>query len=360
MEDVVSLGVGEPDFVTPWRTREAGIYSIERGHTAYTSNHGMLSLRREISAYLERRYGVIYQPEKEIVITVGVSQGLDLTMRALLDPGDEALVIQPCYVSYVPMVELAGGKAVIIDTYAKDNFALDLNRLEAALTKKTKLLLLNYPANPTGKTYRRDELEQIASFCRKHNLLAVSDEVYSELTYEGEHVSLPALPGMWDRTILLSGFSKAFAMTGWRMGYAAGPKDYIDAIVKIHQYSMLSAPTLSQEAAIEALRHGQDDVYRMVESYRERRNVIIRGLNEVGLKCHTPEGAFYAFPSIESTGLDAQTFCTRLLQEERVAIVPGGGFGACGSGHVRCSYASSLKTIEKAIERLGRFMSRLK
>jgi len=360
MDGVLSLGVGEPDFVTPWRVREAGIYSIERGHTAYTSNLGLLALRREIAAYLERRFDVAYNPDDEILVTVGVSQGVDLAMRAMLDPGDEVLVIQPCYVSYTPMVELAFGKAVIVESYAKDKFALDFSRLERAVTKRTKLLMINYPSNPTGVTYKRDELQRLAHFCIRHNLVAISDEVYGELTYEGAHVALASFPGMWERTILLSGFSKAFAMTGWRMGYAAGPREYIGAMMKIHQYSMLSAPTVSQEAAIEAMKNGQDDVRQMVEAYHERRNVFVRGLNEAGLPCHLPGGAFYAFPSIVGTGLEDREFCRRLLEEECVAVVPGGAFGECGRGHVRCSYASSVEKLEQAVERIARFVSRLK
>ena len=360
MDNVVSLGVGEPDFVTPWRIREAALYGIEKGHTQYTSNHGMIVLRREIAAYLERRFGVSYHPESEMFITVGVSQGLDVAMRALLDPDDEALVIQPCYVSYVPMVSLAYGKPVIIDTYAKDHFALDFDRLEAAVTDRTKMLVINYPSNPTGVTYDRAELEKVAAFCVKHNLMVLSDEVYAELTYEGDHVSLSSLPGMWERTILLSGFSKAFAMTGWRMGYAAGPKVYIDAMVKIHQYSMLSAPTISQDTAIEAMRNGQDDVDRMVAAYYERRNVFVQGLNDIGLPCHRPRGAFYAFPSIENTGMDEVEFCTRLLEQERVAVVPGTAFGDCGRGHIRCSYATAMDKLEVAVERMGRFLERIR
>lgn len=359
MDDVLSLGVGEPDFVTPWRTREAGIYAIERGRTAYTSNHGQLSLRRDIVEYLSKRFGVEYSPETECLITVGVSQGIDLAMRALLDPGDEVLVIQPCYVSYTPMVELAYGKAVVIETNAEDHFALNFERLEAAVTDRTKALLINYPSNPTGVTYRKPALERLAKFCVEHNLVAISDEVYAELTYEGDHACLPTFPGMYDRTILLSGFSKAFAMTGWRMGYATGPSEYIDAMVKIHQFSMLSAPTLSQEAASEALRHGLGDVARMVDAYHERRNAFVRGLNEAGLPCHMPDGAFYAFPSIKATGLDEETFCLRLLEEEKVAVVPGGAFGAGGTGHIRCSYASSMENLDRAVERIARFVSNL-
>lgn len=359
MDDVLSLGVGEPDFVTPWRAREACIYAIERGRTAYTSNHGDLGLRREVARYLERRFRVSYRPDTEIFITVGVSQGIDLAMRALLDPGDEVIVIQPCYVSYVPMVELAYGKAVTVDTFARDRFALDFDRLEAAVSEKTKAVLVNYPSNPTGVTYRAEELGRLAEFCRRHNLIVLSDEVYAELTYEGEHVALSSLPGMRERTILLSGFSKAFAMTGWRMGYAAGPREYIDAMVKVHQYSMLSAPTLSQAAAREAMRNGEEDVREMVESYRQRRQVIVDGLNAAGLECHRPEGAFYAFPSIAATGLDEETFCLRLLEEERVAVVPGTAFGACGTGHIRCSYATSIEKIGRAVERIGRFVARL-
>ncbi len=360
MDNVVSLGVGEPDFVTPWRIREAAINAIERGHTQYTSNHGMIELRRAIAKYLEDRFEVSYNPDREMMISVGVSQGLDIAVRALLDPGDEALVVQPCYVSYVPMVTLAYAKPIIIETYARDNFALDFERLERAVTKKTKALIINYPSNPTGVTYFREELERVAAFCQRHNLIALSDEVYAELTYEGRHTSLSALPGMWERTILLSGFSKAFAMTGWRMGYVAGPAEYVDAIVKIHQYSMLSSPTISQDTAIEAMKHGLGDMEKMIESYHERRNVFVRGLNDIGLPCHTPNGAFYAFPSVAHLGLNEIDFCKRLLKEEEVAVVPGSAFGDCGRGHIRCSYASSMEKLKIAVERMGRFVQRLK
>jgi aminotransferase len=360
MEDVISLGVGEPDFVTPWRIREAAIYSLEHGYTQYTSNWGLLELRQEIARLLDRRYGVEYRPEGEIVVTVGVSEGLDLALRAILNPGDEVIVPEPCYVSYRPCTLLAGGVPVPVGSSAENGFRVDVDRLEAAVTPRTRAILLNYPNNPTGATLRRADLERIAAVAERHDLIVISDEIYSDLTYDGAHVSFAALPGMQNRTILLNGFSKAYAMTGWRVAYAAGPPDLIGAMTKIHQYTMLCASIVAQKAAIEACRNGEEEMEQMVAQYAERRRLFVKGLNEIGLETLMPEGAFYVFPSIRSTGLTSEQFAERLLLEERVAVVPGTAFGECGEGHVRCSYAASLDEIREAVTRMGRFASRLR
>jgi aminotransferase len=360
MEDVISLGVGEPDFVTPWRIREAAIYSLERGYTQYTSNWGLLELREEIARLLDRRYGVEYRAEGEILITVGVSEGLDLALRAILNPGDEVLIPQPCYVSYSPNTVLAGGVPVPVGSDASTGFRVRPEALEAAITPRTRAVLLNFPNNPTGATLRRRELDAIAALAERHDLVVISDEVYSELTYDGSHISFASLPRMQNRTILLNGFSKAYAMTGWRMGYAAGPSDLLAAMTKIHQYTMLAAPIMSQKAALEACRSGERDMLEMVAQYDERRKFFVRGLNEIGLECGMPEGAFYAFPSVRSTGLSSEEFAERLLMEERVAVVPGGAFGEGGEGHVRCSYAASTEQLREALVRMERLVSRLR
>ncbi len=359
MEDVISLGVGEPDFVTPWRIREAAIYSLERGYTQYTSNWGLLELRQEVARLLDRRYGVEYRAEGEILITVGVSEGLDLALRAILNPGDEVLIPEPCYVSYSPCTLFAGGVPVTVGSTAAEGFRVSVDALERAITPRTRALLINFPNNPTGATLRRPELERIAALAERHDLIVLSDEIYSDLTYDGEHLSLARLPGMQSRTILLNGFSKAFAMTGWRIAYAAGPSDLIAAMTKIHQYTMLAAPIMSQKAALEACRSGEPEMEAMVAQYDERRRFFVRGLNAIGLDCLTPEGAFYVFPSIRSTGLSEEEFAERLLMEERVAVVPGSAFGPSGAGHVRCSYASSLENIREALVRMERFVRRL-
>lgn len=358
LEDVISLGVGEPDFPTPWHIREQAIYSIERGYTMYSSNPGLPELRREISRYLEQRYGLLYDPDKEILITVGVSQGLDLSMRAILNPGDEVLVPDPCYVAYIPCVLLAGGKSVSIPTPAEEGFKLDPSKIEALITPKTKALLFGYPANPTGVVMSREELGKISLVVQKHNLLVVSDEIYARLVYGVEHTCFPTLPGMKERTILLGGFSKAYAMTGWRIGYAVGPEEIIQAMTRIHQYTMLCAPIMGQIAALEALRNGEKAVEEMVEEYNCRRRLIVQGLKEIGLQCVEPLGAFYVFPSIKSTGLSSEEFAEKLLKEERVAVVPGNAFGNCGEGHIRCCYAVSVQDIEEALRRIGRFVER--
>lgn len=358
MEDVISLGVGEPDFVTPWRIREAAIYSLEHGYTQYTSNWGLLELREEIARLLDRRYGVEYRPEGEIVVTVGVSEGLDLALRAILNPGDEVIIPEPCYVSYRPCTLLAGGVPVPVGSSVENGFRVDVDRLEAAVTPRTRAILLNYPNNPTGATLRRSDLEKIAAVAERHDLIVISDEIYSELTYDGSHLSFAALPGMQNRTILLNGFSKAYAMTGWRVAYAAGPPDLIGGMTKIHQYSMLCASIVAQKAAVEACRNGDAEMEQMVAQYAERRRLFVKGLNEIGLETLMPEGAFYVFPSIRSTGLTSEQFAEQLLLEERVAVVPGTAFGECGEGHVRCSYAASLDEIREAVTRMGRFVSR--
>jgi aminotransferase len=360
MEDVISLGVGEPDFITPWRIREAAIYSLERGYTQYTSNWGLLELREEVARLLDRRYGLEYRPEGEILITVGVSEGLDLALRAILNPGDEVLIPEPCYVSYRPNTLLAFGVPVPVGSDASTGFRVSIEALERAITPRTRAVLLNYPNNPTGATLRRPDLEKLAALAERHDLLVISDEIYAELTYDSTHVSFPSLPGMQNRTILLNGFSKAFAMTGWRLAYAAGPPDLIAAMTKIHQYTMLCAPIMSQKAALEACRAGEGDMEEMVAEYNERRRFFVKGLNEGGLECLMPEGAFYVFPSIRSTSLSSEEFAERLLKEERVALVPGTAFGEGGEGHVRCSYAASLDQIREALARIERFVSRLR
>ncbi|MFN3652037.1 MAG: aminotransferase class I/II-fold pyridoxal phosphate-dependent enzyme [Armatimonadota bacterium] len=360
MEDVVSLGVGEPDFVTPWRIREAAIYSLERGHTQYTSNWGLLELRQEVARLLDRTYGVEYRPENEILITVGVSEALDLAMRAILNPGDEVIIPEPCYVSYRPTVSLAGGVPVPVPGVASDSFRVDVDAIERAVTPRTRAILLNYPSNPTGATLRRPELERLAELAERRDLIVVSDEIYAELTYEAAHICFAGLRGMRDRTILLNGFSKAYAMTGWRMAYAAGPPDLVGAMTKIHQYSMLCAPIMSQYAALAACREGDAEVQEMVTQYGERRRFFVKGLNEIGLTCHLPEGAFYAFPSVRETGLTGDEFAERLLMEERVAVVPGSAFGVGAEHHVRCSYAASLDQLREALTRMERFVSRLR
>ncbi|MEN6626169.1 MAG: aminotransferase class I/II-fold pyridoxal phosphate-dependent enzyme [Candidatus Sumerlaeia bacterium] len=358
-DDVISLGVGEPDFVTPWPIREAAFYRVSKGETSYTSNAGLLSLRQAIAKYLYQRFEVQCDPRKEVLITVGASEGLDLALRALVEPGDEVIVWEPAYVAYAPLVRLVGGVPVSLIARAEDGFGLDFDQLEKLISPRTKAILINYPNNPTGATLRRDELVKLARLCTANGVVMISDEIYGELTHDGEHVSLAALPEAAGWTILLSGFSKAFAMTGWRLGYAVGPSEIIGAMTKIHQYSMLCAPVMAQRAAETALTECLDDMRRMCEIYAQRRNVIVDGLNQIGLPCHTPAGAFYAFPSIKHTGLSSIEFCKRLLEEESVAIVPGSAFGSSGEGHVRMAYAVGFDTIHKAIEGMGRFLKRL-
>ena len=360
MDDVISLGVGEPDFVTPWTIRETGIFSLEKGHTSYTSNLGTPALRREVCRYVRDNYHVSYRPEDECIITIGVSEALDIAMRALLDPGDEVLYTEPCFVSYPAEVRMAHGIPVPIETKVEDAFALDPAVLRRKITPRTKVLLLNFPCNPTGAVMPLESLREVAAIAMEHDLVVITDEIYSELLYEGEHVSIASLPGMRDRTLFLHGFSKAFAMTGWRVGYACGPREIIDAMMKVHQYAIMCASTMAQEAALEALRNGEKEMLRMRESYCERRNLMVDGLNRIGLDCLLPKGAFYTFPSVKSTGLSSTEFAEQLLKAEKVAVVPGVAFGACGEGFVRCCYATSASDLIEAIDRMGRFVQSLK
>jgi len=360
MEGVISLGVGEPDFATPWHIREAAIYSLEKGYTMYTSNLGMPELRQELSRHLKDKYKLDYDPDSELLITVGVSEGLDLTMRAILDPGDEVIMPDPCYVSYNPCVALAGGRPIMVPTNQENNFEISAADIEARVSDKTKAILIGYPANPTGAVMPREKLAQIAEVARRHHLLVVSDEIYARLVYGVEHTCFATLPQMKENTILLGGFSKAYAMTGWRIGYAAASKEVIAAMTKIHQYTMLCAPIMAQVAAIEALKSGEDSVVEMVEDYNRRRLVIVKGLNKIGLPCFEPKGAFYAFPLIKSTGMTSEEFAEKLLIEEKVAAVPGTAFGQCGEGYIRCCYATSLADIEEALARMGRFVGKHK
>ena len=360
MEDVISLGVGEPDFVTPWRIREAAIYSLECGHTTYTSNYGLLELRREIARYLHDRYGLLYDPAREILVTVGVSEALDIACRALLNPGDEVLVPEPCYVSYQPCVRFAGGCPVPVPTRAANQFRVQPDDIAARITPRTKAILLSYPSNPTGATMGRADLQAIVDLAVEHDLYVLSDEIYDRLSYDAPHTCVAALDGAAERTILLNGFSKAHAMTGWRIGYACAPAPVLEAMVKIHAYTMLCAPITAQMAALEALRHGERDVVEMVADYDRRRRLLVKGLNDLGLDCPLPGGAFYAFPSVEQrTGLSAEDFAERLLHEQRVLVVPGPAFGAGGAGHVRCCYATATDKLNEALARIGRFLEAL-
>lgn len=359
MEDVISLGVGEPDFGTAWRVREAAIYGLERGRTTYTANSGLKDLRQAISRSISGRYGLDYDPDAELLITVGVSEGLDLALRALLDPGDEVLIPDPAYVAYPPCVSLAGGVPVWVRAGAESGFIPQSEALEASISPRTRVLLLNYPGNPTGAVPDRRQLEGIAEVVRRHDLVVVSDEIYDRLSYDAPHIPFPTLPGMLERTLLLNGFSKTYGMTGWRVGYAAGPRDLIAAMTRIHQYTALCASRQAQEAAIEALRVPDREVQATVDDYALRRQAIVAGLNRIGLTCHMPAGAFYAFPSIAATGLPAQEFASRLLHEARVAVVPGEAFGPGGAGHIRCAYATGLSQIEQALDRMARFLDDL-
>lgn len=360
MENVISLGVGEPDFVTPWRIREAGIWSLEHGYTTYTSNSGLPALRNQICSMLARRYSADYDHDTECLITVGVSEGLDLALRTLLNPGDEVIVPEPCYVSYDPCVRFAGGVVVPVKTDASDGFRLHAENIAAAITPRTKALLIGSPANPTGATQSREDLQKLVDLANLHDFYLISDEIYDRLTYVGEHVCMGTLPGARDRTIVLNGFSKAYAMTGWRIGYACAPEPIATLMTRVHQYTMLCAPHVSQFAAIEALKNAENDVQEMVEDYNRRRHLFVKGLNEIGLPCYEPRGAFYAFPSIAGLGLSSEEFAERLLMEERVAVIPGIVFGPSGEGHVRCSYAAPVKQLEEALVRIGRFVHRLR
>jgi aminotransferase len=359
-KDIIRLGVGEPDFVTPWRIRDAAVYSLEKGKTQYTSNAGMPELREAIGQYLYNQFHVTYDPAKEIIVTVGGSEGIDLALRALIEPGDEILVPEPCYISYSPITTLSGGVAVGIETFAKDQFKLTAASLKAAITPKSKILILCYPSNPTGAIMTYEEMLPIAKIVEENDLIVITDEIYAELTFNGNHVSFASLPGMKDRTILVSGFSKAFAMTGWRMGYTCGHPDLISAMLKIHQYTVMCAPIMGQVAAIEALtKGGLEEKDRMVESYYQRRRLVVQGFRDMGLECHEPHGAFYAFPSIKSSGLTSEQFAERLLLEAKVAAVPGHVFGKGGEGYLRCCYATSVAQLIEAMERIKLFLRSL-
>lgn len=360
MPDAISLGVGEPDFDTPWRIREEGIYSLERGRTFYTSNSGLKELKEEISRYLQRKIHVTYDPECEIAVTVGGSEGIDIAFRAMLDPGDEVLIPQPSYVSYLPCTILADGVPVVIPLQQKNEFKLTAEELEAAITPKTKILVLPYPNNPTGAIMTKEDLESIAEIVKKYDLYVLSDEIYSELTYKSEHVSIASLPGMKDRTLVINGFSKGFAMTGWRLGYICGQKKIMEQMIKIHQYAIMCAPTNSQYAAIEGLRNCEGEVQQMRNAYNQRRRYLVQEFKRMQLDCFEPFGAFYIFPSIQEFGMTSEEFATRFLEEEKVAVVPGSAFGECGEGYLRVSYAYSLEDLKEAIGRLGAFVGRLR
>ena len=355
---IISLGVGEPDFTTPWHVREAAIYSLERGRTTYTSNWGLLELREAIARFLARWQGLAYDPTSEVLVTVGVAEAIDIALRAVVEPGDEVLVPEPCFVSYSPCAELAGGRTVPVPLSAADEFKLTPERLRAYITPRSKVLLMGFPNNPTGAVMDRSDLKAIAALAIEHDLLVISDEIYGEMTYGGEHVSIATLPGMRERTVLLNGFSKAYAMTGWRIGYACGPAQVIAAMMKIHQYTIMCAPITGQVAALEALRHGAPERDKMIAAYDHRRKLMLSGLRNLGLPCFEPRGAFYIFPSIEPTGLTDEAFAMHLLEEERVAVVPGSAFGESGRGHVRCSYAASTENLTEALKRIGRFVAR--
>ncbi len=360
MKGVISLTVGQPDFVTPWHIRKSAIQSLENGETYYTSNSGLLELRQEISKYLNRRFSLEYEPKSEVIVTIGGSEAIDIAVRATVNPGDEVIIPIPSFVCYGPIAEMASGKPVFIPTYEKDKFKLTPDALRAAITPKSKLLILPFPNNPTGGIMTSDELKEIAEIAIENNLLVLSDEIYAEMTYGRHHVSIAALPGMRERTIVVNGFSKAYAMTGWRMGYVAAPKEICAQMYKIHQYAIMCAPTTSQFAAIEALKNGDADIEYMTEEYDRRRRLIVNGLREMGLSCFEPEGAFYVFPNISGFGLTSEQFCERLLYEEKVAIVPGTAFGECGEGFARISYAYSVKHINTALEKMARFIEKLK
>ena len=359
MEDAISLGVGEPDFDTPWRIREEGMFSLEKGRTFYTSNAGLKELRKEICNYLERKIHVKYDAVHETLVTVGGSEAIDVGLRCMLDPGDEVLIPQPSYVSYLPCTVMADGVPVIIPLQEKNEFKLTAEELEKYTTPKTKVLVLPFPNNPTGAIMTREDLEPIAKFVEEHDLYVMSDEIYSELTYKEEHVSIASLPGMRERTLVINGFSKGFAMTGWRLGYCCGPEVIISQMTKLHQFAIMCAPTTSQYAAVEALRNGDRDVEEMREAYDQRRRFLVKALRDMGLDCYEPQGAFYVFPCIKKFGMSSDTFALRLLEQEKVAVVPGTAFGDCGEGYLRISYAYSLQDLKRALERMGRFVASL-
>ncbi|MHA6485294.1 aminotransferase class I/II-fold pyridoxal phosphate-dependent enzyme [Paenibacillus sp. strain BS8-2] len=359
-KDVITLGVGEPDFVTPWHVRAAAVHALEKGKTQYTSNAGMPELREAICQYLDDSFDVEYDPSNEVIVTVGGSEAIDLALRALIAPGDEILIPEPCYISYSPITALSGGVPVGIETYAADEFKLTAESLKKVITPRSKVLILCYPSNPTGGIMTYEDWLPIAKVVEENDLIVISDEIYAELTYGSKHVSFAAIPGMKDRTILVSGFSKAFAMTGWRLGYMCGHSELLAAMLKIHQYTVMCAPIMAQYAALEALQHGLEEKDRMVESYNQRRRLVVKGFRDIGLECHEPQGAFYAFPSVTSTGLSSELFAQRLLEEAGVAAVPGDVFGLGGEGHLRCSYATSVTQLTEAIDRIGNFVHKLK
>ena len=361
MDDVISLGVGEPDFQTPWQIRKAGINSLERGKTKYTANKGYDKLLNEISLYLDRKYGVEYNPANEIVVTVGGSEAIDAAIRALINSGEEVIIPQPSYVCYEPMTKLAGGVPVILNTKAENDFKVTPEELSALITDKTKILILPYPCNPTGAIMEKEDIEKIYDVIKDTNIIVLSDEIYSELTFSGKrHISPASVDGMWERTITINGFSKAFSMTGWRLGFACGPKEILSQIIKIHQYAIMCAPTTAQYAAVEALRNCDEDVMAMVKEYDMRRRLIVKGFNKLGLTCREPKGAFYAFPSIQSTGMSSEEFCEKLLYSKKVAVVPGTAFGESGEGFVRASYCYSVEHILEALKRIGEFLEEIK
>lgn len=360
MEDAISLGVGEPDFDTPWHIRDEGIYSLEKGKTFYTSNAGLKELKIEISNYIERRQNIRYDFNKEVLVTVGGSEAIDVALRCMLNPGEEVIIPEPCYVSYVPCTKMVDGVPVIINLKNENRFRLTPEELEAAITDKTKVLILAFPNNPTGAIMEKEDLEKIAEIVIKHDIFVISDEIYSELTYGSEHISIAALPGMKERTIMINGFSKAYAMTGWRLGYACGPEEIISQMVKLHQFAIMCAPTTSQYAAVEALKNGDSDVEEMREAYNQRRRYLIHAFEEMGLPCFEPGGAFYVFPCIKEFGMTSEEFAIRFLEEEKVAVVPGTAFGDCGEGFLRISYAYSLDNLKVAIGRLSDFVKRLR
>lgn len=360
MEDVISLGVGEPDFDTPWRIREEGIFSLERGRTFYTSNAGLQELRDEICKYLERKIDVSYDPKKETLVTVGGSEAIDVAFRCMLDPGDEVLIPQPSYVSYLPCTVMADGVPVIVELKNENQFKLTVEDMEDKISDRTKILVLPFPNNPTGSIMTKEDLEPIAEFVKEHDLYVLSDEIYSELSYQGEHVSIASLPGMRERTIVINGFSKGFAMTGWRLGYCCGPEEILKQMIKLHQYAIMCAPTNSQYAAIEGLRNCENEVEEMRKAYNQRRRFLMHEFKNIGLECFEPFGAFYVFPSIQQFGMTSEEFATRLLMEEKVAVVPGTAFGKCGEGFLRISYAYSLEDLKEALGRLRHFIQKLK
>ena len=354
--DCISLGVGEPDFDTPWRISDSGIYSIKDGHTHYTPNRGLPELCRLVSAKLEDFIGVTYSPEREMIMTMGVSQGLDLALRSIINPGDEVIIFEPCYVSYRANIEMLHGVAVSVETKFEEDFAIDIKRLKQAITSRTKAILLNYPSNPTGISINKQKLTEIAELAKAHDLIVLSDEIYSSISYDNKHVSITSLPGMKERTIYLNGFSKSHAMTGWRLGYIAGPEFLVSAMLKIHQYTALCAPTMAQYAAIEAIENGEHDVQKMITEYVRRKNFIVNRFYEAGLPCRMPNGAFYVFPNITPTGLGSRDFAMKLLDSKSVAVVPGNAFGKAGEGYIRCSYATSMENIREALNRIEAFV----